>query len=341
MPPSRQQLSQREIDAVLAIYDIGRVHEISELAAGSVYSPKVIARTDRGKLLLKRRARGLDMPGLVAFSHEVMLGCLAAGVCVPPLLGTKADNNSMAQFEDHIYELFVFIDGEPFDRRRPEHAGQAGALLREVHSAMDGLRPTFEPALEPTVIDTGRLKALEDRRDALPKGLGEQLSRLMGYGDELARANTGRPALVHGDWHPGNMIFRGDEIVAICDFDNCRVGSRLREIAQAMVHISLVPPGPGQRAADAEPKPELDALRAFWSGYRDQSSSQPPPLPARLCLGLMPAVMIDEALATLPAMARGDGGGGVDGGISLLTAVGRKAAWLDEHQADLRALLEY
>lgn len=333
MSSSRQQLSQREIDAVLAHYRLGAVHDISELAAGSVYSPKVIVTSDRGRLLLKRRARGLDLPPLVAFSHEVLLACRRRGVCIPPLVGTKGENNSMTQFEDKVYELFVFIEGQGFNPHRDQHAHQSGALLAQVHAVMDTLRTRFEPAVEAATIDTSRLRALASRAATLPPGLGDSLTRLMGYGEELARSNAPRPALVHGDWHPGNMIFRGDQLVAICDFDNTRVGSRPREVAQAMVHTSLLPPEPGQTAARVAPEPGLDALVAFWRGYRGQQGA----CPARLCLGMMASVMIDEALAGVPDVHTAEG---PDPSVPLLTAVQRKARWLDEHQQELLTLLE-
>lgn len=335
--PSRQQLSQREIDHVLDQYALGSIRSINELAAGSVYSPKVVIDSDRGKLLLKRRARGLDIPALVAFAHEVILGCLEQGVCVPPLLGTKTSNNSMTQFEDQVYELFVFIDGVMFDRSPtmvPAHASQAGALLWEVHGALDSLRPSFDAPTEPTTIDLARLSALEIRSASIQPELCEHFRRMLEYGDELARANATKPAIVHGDWHPGNMIYRGAEIVAVCDFDNTRVGSRARELAQAMFHFSLKQPAKGQRAQECDPDPDLGALRAFWQGYIRAGT---PACTPKVCVGLMPAVMIDEALASFPSQ----GGGPVsEQSESMLIAVSRKARWLDENQSQLITMLE-
>jgi len=334
VPRERQQLNQREIDHVLSRYTLGKVHSISELAAGSAYSPKVIIESDRGKLLLKRRARGLDLPPIVAFSHEVLLGCLRAGVCVPPLLATNNGNNSMVQFEDHVYELFVFIDGVIFDRSPTmigHHAAQAGALLSEVHRALDTIETSFEPPIEPTPIDLTRVGALDTGGAGCSPEMRDRLKRILEYGDELARANAGTPALVHGDWHPGNMIYRGSEIVSACDFDNTRLGSRARELAQAMVHFSLKTPPPGQRAQDCDPEPDPVALRSFWEGYR---SGGPPACTAKVCAGLMPAVMIDEALAAFPSRAH-------DGtSDQILTAVGRKAGWMDEHQREMVEMLD-
>ncbi len=328
MAASRQQLSQREIDAVMKHYRVGAIRDIRELAEGSVYSPKVVLDTERGTLLLKRRARGLDLPALVAFGHDVLLGCLAAGLCVPPLLATEADANSMVQYSDHVYELFVFIEGERFNATNPRHANQMGQLLHETHTAMDSFTPSFEPARETQTIDRTRLTPLHRHADALPEGTLERFSRIVAYGHELAQANASRPALVHGDWHPGNMIFRGDALIAVCDFDNTRVGSRDRELAQALVHASLVTPQPGQSASGVHPEPDRARLESFWNGYASAGGRAN----ARTIAGLMPAVMIDEALASL-------GDGLSEQGLGLLTAVDRKSAWLDAHQQALIDLM--
>jgi len=328
MASSRQQLSQREIEAVLRHYRVGQIKDIRELPEGSVYSPKAILDTERGMLLLKRRARGLDMPALVCFGHEVLLGCMAQGLCVPPLLATDGERNSMVQHDDHVYELFVFIEGERFNPQHPAHAQELGSLLSETHGVMDRVETSFEPAIEAVTIDTTRLSVLHANASLLPDGTVDGCTRVVKYGHELAQANARPPAIVHGDWHPGNMIFRGDTLVAICDFDNTRLGSRDRELAQALVHASLVAPQPGQSAMQVPPEPSRDRLVAFWSGFRQQGGQGD----ARTIAGLMPAVMIDEALASVGSELN-------EQHIPLLTAVWRKAHWLDENQQSMFDLL--
>lgn len=310
-------------------YQVGAINDIRELPEGSVYSPKVILETQRGTLLLKRRARGLDLPALVAFGHEVLLGCHIAGLCVPPLIATSDDANSMVQHNDHVYELFVFISGERFNAGNLMHTRQLGALLSETHQIMDTLRPTFEPARESDTIDLDRLARLTPYADALANGLVDRFTRILKYGHELAKANASTPALVHGDWHPGNMIFNADTLVAVCDFDNTRIGSRDRERAQALVHASLVAPQPGQSGGTVPPEPDRARLGAFWSGFKGAGGRAN----ARTIAGLMPAVMIDEALASL-------GDTPSDQGAGLLMAIDRKAGWLDQHQQQLISLFE-
>jgi len=305
--------------AVLDHYQIGSIQSVREMIAGSSDSPKAVIECDRGKLLLKRRARGLEYATLVGFAHEVILGCMEQGVCVPPLLGTAADNNSMCQIGDKTYELFAFIDGVPFDQS-VGHARQSGMLLGELHLAMDSITTSFEATIESSVVNPERALGID-----LPEESQISVKRILEYGLDAHRANARAAAIIHGDWHPGNMIFDGPEIVAICDFDNCRLGSRDRELAQALVYLSMKRPAGDDVPAD----PSMEHVLAVWDGYLEQSRYTPNP---RLIGALMPAVLLDEALAGNPAIN--------ERSSALVNAALKKAAWLDEHNPEIVRALE-
>lgn len=312
------ELDEREIRDVLACYELGAIHRVSDLRAGSELSPKTVIECERGKLLLKRRARGLDAPTLVAFAHEVVNGCLDAGLCVPPLVGTKQQNNSMTQIRDHVYELFVFIEGNPYARKTAQ-AFQSGALLCETHRVMDAVRTSFDPSIEPMVINPARA-ADWTPSERFDQQSVEHATRILQYGEDLVRANASEKALVHGDWHPGNMIYQGDEIVAVCDFDSTRLGSRLRELAQGLLYFSL--------RSDGSVEPDRALLDAFWDGYR---SSDPERIEPRTLASLLPAVLMDEGFAS----AAGAPG---SSSASMLASVLARARWLDSHHDKLTQL---
>ena len=302
-------------------YDIGSIQSAREMIAGSSEAPKAVIECERGKLLLKRRARGLEHASLVGFAHEVILGCLERGVCVPPLIGTKVENNSMCQIGDKTYELFVFIEGTPFDQS-VGHARESGRLLGELHNAMDSITAGFEPTVESSVLNPDRLTGFD-----LPDQTHTNMKRIIEYAIDALSANARPNAMVHGDWHPGNMIFDGPEIVAICDFDNCRLGSRDRELAQALVYLSMMRPTAEGIPAQAS----MDHLLGAWDGYISTNAGTAPN--ARLIAGLMPAVLLDEALAgvssSVPVKA-----------TPLIEAAMSKAAWLDEHNPEIVRALE-
>jgi len=314
---TRERLSRVETMRVLEHYDTGEVRGVREFLAGSSLSPKAVVECARGKLLLKRRAQGLDRASMVAFAHEVVLALLARGVCVPPIIGTRGENNSMCQIAERTYELFVFIDGTPY-ARTPEQARSSGALLAEMHNEMNTIETSFAPVVEPGVVDLARAQRVSLADDAQP-----DTARILGFAHESHELNARPRGIVHGDWHPGNMIYDEDEIIAACDFDNTRIGSRDRELAQALVYFS------SRRAEEPDrlaPDPAL--LGAFWEGYTALVASRPS---TRLVAALMPAVVLDEALAIVSA-------GGADPALATLAL--DKARSLDEHAARIQRTLE-
>ncbi len=313
----RASFARDEILAVLEHYPIGKVQSIREMIAGSSEAPKAVIECERGKLLLKRRAPGLEHASLVGFAHEVILGCLKLGVCVPPMIGMSAENNSMCQIGDKTYELFVFIEGTMFDQS-VEHARQAGMLLGELHKAMDQIVTSFEATVETSVVNPNRVEGIE-----LEASTSDRLKKILEYGLDAHRANARASAIVHGDWHPGNMIFDGPEIVAICDFDNCRLGSRDRELAQALVYLSMKRPSGDQIPEDAS----MEHVLAVWDGYAAEFGKAPNP---RLIGSLLPAVLIDEALAGTAGGRQGP----------LVDAAIKKACWLDDQTNEIVRALE-
>ena len=46
--------------------------------------------------------------------------------------------------------------------------------------------------------------------------------------------------IVHSDWHPGNMLFRGAEVVAVIDYDSARLQQRVTDIANGALQLSIL-----------------------------------------------------------------------------------------------------
>lgn len=315
----RERFGPRELDEVLARYELGAVSSVREVALGTPASPKAVVECARGRLLLKRRARGVDAPGMVAFSHEVAMGCLRLGVCTPPLVGTREGNNSMVQIDERVYELFVHIEGHA-DPRTERSAERAGALLGEMHGAMDRLGDAggvgWAAPVEAQVIDVGRAA----RSPGVDREIADSVRGVLER--SAARGDAGRPGrLVHGDWHPGNLVFRGDEPVAVCDFDHARAGSRAREVAQGLAQFSLTRGEGGVALASWPVQADLARLAAHWRGYRGAGGTAD----AGEVAGLAPGVLMEEALGS--------------GDPQTVWLVLRKAQWLEDHAGAVRAAL--
>lgn len=98
-------------------------------------------------------------------------------------------------------------------------------------------------------IDPGELgielRQLEEPRESslryLPDSAAGRLARTA-LGD--ARLVTNEPVLIHGDYWPGNVLWRGDRLAAVIDWEDAQRGDPMADLACARVEL-LCQYGPG------------------------------------------------------------------------------------------------
>lgn len=322
----RDRFSMGELAVVCSHYDLGVIESVHEFPRGSRRAPKVLLRTSRGPLLLKRRAPGRDDPHRVAFSHELQLHLHAAGFPAPEIIGTRKANNTLVQASGRVYELFRYVPGEEYDRSA-EATADAGALLARLHRLLAGFAPTFPPPVgsfhaRPTVADAlrqgGRLPTDPPARSAL---------RQLRHHYEAAARAVDRAGygfwpvqVVHGDWHPGNMVFRARRVAAVVDFDSACVAPAQADTAAGALQFSITrgPGRPGTWPAELD----LNRLAAFFAGWRAETGRSPD------SAKVIPDLMIEALIAeTIVPIAFTGTFGGLDAGEFLAMAL-RKADWL-------------
>lgn len=286
-PAQAAKITAGELVLVCSRYDLGAIRAVRRFKGGSRQSPKVLIESDRGQFLLKRRppaTPGDSLPShRVALSHEVQIMLHQRGFPVAPIIGTRADNNSLLELHGAIYEMFGFIQGRRYDRTERDAAG-AAALLAELHAHLGMFTPSWSPpaatyhahpAVEPTVL--GLAERLGDRAIA-------PIARRLAASYDRARVRLGEAVdswpvqLIHGDWHPGNLLFREDAsstVAAVLDFDAVRFGATMLDVANAAFQFSVVrrtgdagggSGGSGMGGLGISINPGL--LRAFFAAYR-------------------------------------------------------------------------
>jgi len=201
----------------------------------------------------------------VAFSHTVQLHLAAHGFPTPAIVGTRAENNSMLQHDGNVYELFRFVEGYDYAHSEPE-AADAGATLARLHATLGELSTSLpipngsyhaSPRVRETIDAAGR------RLDARGRDAARRLSEVY----ESAGSRVGAlapPVLGHGDFHPGNLIYRDAHVAAVLDFDAARLAPPETDAAAAALHLSL---RRGGGALDLDPT----LFRAFWSVFERES----------------------------------------------------------------------
>ena len=348
MTVEREKFGAFELAICLSRYGLGDIHSITEFARGSRRSPKIVIESQHGKFLFKRRARGKDDLKKVAFTHQIQLHLAAENFPLPHLLGTRTDNNSMLIWQDQIYEMFEYIEGGGYDGSL-EATYHVGKILGLYHKLLAGFRGDYAPprgsyhdakAVAEAIGNTVRSLPMPGR--PAPDVLMETVSYLENAyrqcAEKVNQMGLGSWPLqiVHGDWHPGNMLFRDRNVVAVIDYDTTRLQQRVIDLANGALQFSII-----GGAEDPTRWPEyLDESRfkRFLRGYDSAFTAG-----AVLSVAELKAVpyLMCEAMvaeAVLPIAATGSFGRME--GFPFLQMVHRKVKWIQAHAAELQDALK-
>ncbi|MCL2646479.1 MAG: phosphotransferase [Phycisphaerales bacterium] len=340
----REKFAADELAIVMSHFDIGVLQTVKEYSRGSRKAPKLLITSEKGEYLLKRRAHGKDDPFKVAFSHALQLYLASKQFPLPHLIGTRKDNNSMLQHNNHVYELFEYIRGTGYDNSL-ESTYDSGKILALYHKLLRGYTPQFEPP----VGSYHDARSIHNGLDQIPVTFNK-LDRLRDISNEQVSATTSflREAyfqaaekvnkkglsnwpvqIVHCDWHPGNMLFRNRKVVAVIDYDAARLQQRVIDLANGVLQFSIL-----GGSDDPTTWPEyVDETRfkRFIRGYDEVDVISTAEL--EVIPGLMVEAMVAESV--LPIAATGSFGR-IEG-YGFLQMIERKIRWVLEHETQLIA----
>jgi len=331
----RDTFDDNEITKCLGHYDLGEIQEIKPFTGGSKRSPKVVITAEKGKFLFKRRARGKDDLAKVAFTHQIQLELDRQGFPLPHLVGTRGEKNSMLVIPPRIYEMFEFIEGGGYDNST-EATFQAGRTLGIYHRLLEDFRSDYRPArgsyhnadaVHQAIRTTVSSLPLDDRPPAevvtgTVGSLESTYRKCAEFVIDLGLEDWPRQ-IVHGDWHPGNMLFRHKYVAAVIDYDSARIQQPVIDLANGALQFSIIG---GAEGPDTWPS-NVDETRfaKFMRGYDSVN------VVSRREIQAVPRLMCEAmvAEAVLPIAATGSFGS-IDG-FPFLRMVQSKVNWISSH----------
>lgn len=335
--------TSQELALVLSHYDIGIIQQIKPLVAGNRRAPKQIIISDTGRYLLKRRAKGKDDRYRVAFAHAVQQHLKEKNFPVSRLIHTRDENNTFLEADNHLYELFEFVSGIRFEGKT-ESVVDAGSVLAKFHNFLRDF--SYQPmplkgSFHNSRAVRGYLKKIgsEKNNGQVDKSLRKTTESLMiMYNNTSVNINQlgfddWPDQIVHGDWHPGNMLFSGGKIVAVVDFDSLKVSSALTDLANGALQFSIV--GGRPNPADWPDYLDQSKLVHFIYGYCEVKKLEDRELKT------LPDLMIETLIAeaVLPIAATGFF---VNlSGTDFLAMIQRKCSWIDKNRRTLYEAIEH
>ena len=334
MEDERERFSPSELAVVLSHYDLGVIESAKEFTRGSRRSPKLRLRTANGRYLLKRRAQGRDKPARVTFAHTLLWHLHQKGFPVPELLRTRDVQDSLLIHDGRVYELFEYVPGHRYDASL-EQTTHAGKTLARFHRALTD----FQTAWQPPPGGYHDLQAVRTGLNSIPSKISSHDS-VSGYEAELlsltqdlyeryddaARAvnrlgfKRWDSWIIHGDWHPGNMLFRRNKVAVVLDFDSARRNPTVVDLANGMLQFSIL-------RGDVQPEQWPDffdqtRMRRFLGGYASRIKLDTAQLEA------IPYLMIESLIAECVVPVAATGSLGHIPGFGVLQMARKKVQWL-------------
>lgn len=336
----RERFAADELAIVLSSYDIGTIESIAEFPRGSRKAPKLLIVSEQGKFLLKRRARGKDDLKKVQITHSLQQFLAAQQFPLPHLIGTRYEAESLVVWHNAVYELFEYIGGQSYSHSL-EATFDSGRVLALYHKLLMEFRLELPSHLGSyhmqACIDQG-FKAMGSGPhgpDAPGPGLIESLSVIYLRAAEKVEA-TGfaewPKQYVHGDWHPGNMLFRDNRVVAVIDYDSARQLQRITDAANGALQFSII--GGEEDPAKWPDYVDESRFKRFVRGYDSVA------ILSQAEIRAMPWLMAEALIAEAVLPIAVTGSFGRLSGVGFLEMIQRKARWITQSAERLVALVE-
>jgi homoserine kinase type II len=335
-PKGRDRFDGPELAIVLSHYDLGVIRSIQEYLRGSRRSPKVRVTSDRGRFLLKRRAIGRDAPERVAFAHELQRRLAAEHYPVAGLVPVIRTRDTMLRHDERIYEMFEFVEGTRDDQSEAA-AAEAGRALGRLHRILAHQRagqelsdgtyhdaPGLDGALRRIPKTVGRLDpgASREALASICSFLGD-VYRDAAHRAEAAGLTRWPDRAIHGDWHPGNLLFRDGRVVGVIDFDSARMAPRLIDVANGALQFSMIMNDPDE--PDRWPDGlDVKRMRAMLRGYDHETDTA---LTDEECAALPWLILEALILESVIPIAEAGRFAHLDG-AAFLRMTERKVRWL-------------
>ncbi|WP_298816327.1 homoserine kinase [Chloroflexus sp.] len=264
-------LTHDDIARVLALYEVGELRSSRPASHGAI-NETAFVETTVGRFVMRRNRRHIGLQS-IRLRHRLLEWLRQRGFPAPRVLPAR-NGETVVIINDRVYELSVFIIGDEFNPTRPRQLSDVGRVLASYHRAVSDF-PDPPPPPPSRYLPSG-LSSLTERlitRDLL----GDLTVILHWYERRIAElrrqlsdeAYAALPhLLIHGDMHRDNLIFRGDAVAALIDYDQICIDARLVDVVDALVDMAIGPPPPNWSMWGVYRAPlDLERVRLLLRAY--------------------------------------------------------------------------
>lgn len=255
-------------DAVLRAYGLDPAVRASELE--SYGNQNWLVEEARVRFVLKRHALNSD-PARIAFQVEFQQRLRKQGISTPQVITASNGDQVTMDHAGVPWMLYEYVDGDEYRFDRREHLVEAARLLARIHLATADLRiaapgPEYKASIQECWENAA--SDVEELRHMLHgRGLDDGLDDLAAWWSVVLEEWPAERVAVlpggwmHGDYHGRNLVYRGDRIAAVLDFDDVDRGPYVHDVTMGAFKFGR----PGRGTIDLRE----DAARAFIAAYEE------------------------------------------------------------------------
>ncbi|HEY0979473.1 MAG TPA: phosphotransferase [Candidatus Paceibacterota bacterium] len=267
-------MDPRHLEQLCREFALGEVVDLDENDQG-VLNKNYILRTSRGTYFLKSvRAKQQERISYIAEVEEFFRERSIPAVCMAAL----PSGERYLKIEDALYTVYPYIANMHVHAYTKGHMRAMGEILGSIHKAGATQVPSRLASSKFSIPEREAvLHELTERRESIRgkqvlEAIDEEflsyielkLERIV---DCFKEPSLPSDTLVHGDYHDRNILFKGEDIVGVCDWEKALMAPRAYEVARALEIICF---GEGQRRVRTEQEMRDSAavfMRAYNSVY--------------------------------------------------------------------------
>jgi homoserine kinase type II len=231
-------LQPLDIAKVLTFYDLGTLQSVVRALHGYV-NETAFVQTSKGCFVVRRNHRRHSPEGHYQ-RHALIKWLCARNFPAPALIPTR-EGETLLTLDGRTYEVMECVNGGEFSPGQPGQVANIAKTLARYHlTVRDFASPpeAYTPRYSPQSILS--LTELMLERDMM----GDLQEPLSWYDRRAAhiRSRTFETSyhtlphlLIHGDMHRDNLLFSGEAVTALLDFDQATWDARIVDIADALI----------------------------------------------------------------------------------------------------------
>ena len=232
MTIKKTQLTKELIEDILVNYDLGKYKKSSLIKKGHVHSNYILI-TENGKFILRIFEERNDEQ--ILLEMKLLEKLSPSDIPTPKVIKTikkeffiKLNNKNIA--------IFTFLTGKHIEDENNitlKQIENLGTYLGRFHKDLTNFKPQEIKSKHIYNFDWVR-KILKDIKKDLPDFPIKHETYILKILNELTLHQNLPQGLNHADLHSGNVLFEGNEVTGIVDFDDCFYGNLLSDVASGI-----------------------------------------------------------------------------------------------------------